>query len=125
MVIWVTLLVSWAAWSLILQHSFRKGDRYMQLAGMTYCLFIGSAISFGLAAVIQIHLVGFTSSYWLSGSYTGMLISASVMLWTLLPALVLVYAGKVYSIQRIELLIDGDQIGSHWFKIPQLLKQPA
>ncbi|MFG0248475.1 MAG: hypothetical protein ACF8OB_06280 [Phycisphaeraceae bacterium JB051] len=125
MVIWFTVLVSWSAWSLILEHSFRKGDRYMQLAGMTYCLFIGSAVSFGLSAVIQIHLVGFNSNYWLSGSYTGMLISASVMLWTLVPALVLVYAGKAYSLQRIELLMDGDQVGSHWFKIPSIIKQTA
>ena len=125
MVIWFTLLVSWAAWSLILQNTFRKGDRFMQLAGMTYCLFIGSAICLGISAVIQIHLVGFTSSYWLSGSYTGILLSGSVMLWTLIPALMLIYAGKTYSLNRIELIINGDTLGQHWFKVPSLSSNAA
>lgn len=125
MVIWFTLLVSWAAWSLIMQNSFRKGDRFMQLAGMTYCLFIASAISLGVAAVIQIHMVGFISNYWLSGSYTGILLSGSVMLWTLIPSLMLIYAGKVYSLKRIELIIDGDTMDQHWFKIPKLVNSAA
>jgi hypothetical protein len=125
MVSWITLLVSWSAWSLIFQSKFRKGDRYMQLAGMTYTLFVTASISLGVSAVVQIHLVGFISAYWLSGSYTGMILSASVMLWTLIPALTLIYAGKVYSTQRIELLQDGDQIGCQWFKVPSIASAPA
>ncbi|HAI13754.1 MAG TPA: hypothetical protein DCM28_18755 [Phycisphaerales bacterium] len=120
MVLWITVLVAWTAWSLILQSSFRRGDRYMQLAGMTYCIFIGAAICLGISAVVQIHVVGFTSQYYLSGSYTGMMLSGSVMLWTLIPALMLIYAGKDYSEHRIELIIDGDNMGKHWFNVPKV-----
>lgn len=120
MMTWLTLLVAWSAWARIFETSFRKGDRYMQLAGMTYCLFVASAICLGVASVVQIHMVGFISSYWLSGSYTGIMLSSSVMLWTLIPALVLIYSGKTYSSQRIEIIRDGDMIGSHWFKLPRI-----
>ena len=89
----------------------------MQLAGITYTLFVTSSISMSLAAVVQIHMVGFTSKYYLSGSYTGIMLSGSVMLWTLIPALTLIYAGKSYSLQRIDLIRHGDKVGIQWFKV--------
>lgn len=118
MVLWFTLLISWSSWSKIFERVFRRGDRFMQLAGMTYCLFVASAICMGFSAVIQIHQVGFQSTYWLAGSYTGIILSASVMLWTLIPALTLIYASKSYSLNRIDLIKDGDQIGKQWFNAP-------
>ncbi len=115
LLLWFSLLVSWAAWSVWLQRRLRHGDHYMHMASMIYALFVVAGLEIFAGGLIHLKQVGLTSSYWHSGTYTGLILASSVLLWTLGPGLILIYAAGQYCTRRRELIHAGDAMGKQWF----------
>ncbi len=92
----ILLLGSWWGWTRWLKRRWAFHDRYVQLGGLVYYLFVASGLLLLLGGFMQILSVGFVGNFWENGSYTAMGTSLSVMLWTLAPALTLVYYAGDY-----------------------------
>lgn len=101
----VLLSVTSLAWSLKLRRPRQGRDRLIQMIVITYYTFLGGALLLLTAAVlIYLRVFQVDGLFYLSGVYTGAAIGFSVMLWTLIPALVLVYKGEHYRRVREGLL---------------------
>ena len=103
----VLLLISSCTWYLKLRRPKAGRDRLIQMIVIIYATFLGGALLL-LTFAILMHFDVFVFTAWndSSGIYIGAGIGFSVMLWTLIPALVLVYKGERYRRIRDRLCLE-------------------
>ena len=93
----ILLAIASVAWYFKLRRPRKGRDRLIQMIVITYYTFLAGAMLLLTAAVlIYLRVFQVDGFFYLSGVYTGCAIGFSVMLWTLVPALVLVYKGEHY-----------------------------
>jgi len=101
------LLVSSCLWYLKLRRPKAGRDRMIQMIVIIYATFLGGALLLlTFAILMHFDLFVWTVLFDSSGIYTGAGIGFSVMLWTLIPALVLVYKGERYRRIRDRLCLE-------------------
>jgi len=90
------LIVSWVFWFVFIRAHKKWGDRLLQRAILLYYLFVVAGLQLLISGVLQVIFRGFDSTFWDYGTYTAMGTSLSVMLWTLIPGLALIYQLRSY-----------------------------
>ncbi len=89
------LFIAWKAWSILLHKRWRTGDRFTQLATMLFWLYVVSGTELLIGGLFEAY-GGFLGNYWERGTFTTAQIGFAGMLWTMLPAVALLYAIQPY-----------------------------
>jgi hypothetical protein len=91
----ITLGVSWLIWSVLFFLYWRPGNRGTQLSRMLRGLFGGSILELLVATPVHVVLLnskeGEDGCYCERGSYTGLVLGGTVLLWCFGPGLVLLF----------------------------------
>lgn len=90
------LLGSWVFWSGLLAWCWRGDDRFMHMTRFLYQTFLAAGLLL-LWAGLHEASQGFLGQYWVRGTFTSAEVAFAVMLWTLMPAVTLLYAAERYS----------------------------
>jgi len=89
--LWAVMAVSWAAWGVLLWRYSRSLDEWTWLSRITRGLLAGSVAESMVAALVHAAVYQRDDCYCSRGSYSGMVLGGSVLLWAFGPALVLLY----------------------------------
>jgi hypothetical protein len=89
------LLLAWLLWWRRLRRS-RAPDRFWQLAGTVYHLFVFAGVVLLATGLVHVSEVGFEAYHWLRGTYAGAVLSGVVMLWSLIPGMAVIFAAESY-----------------------------
>jgi len=100
-IIWSVMLVIWALWALIFFLYWRQGDRYSQSGKMIRGLLAGSILEAIIAVPAHIWAVRQRDCYCCRGTYTTLVLSATVMIWAFGPGIILLYLREKYRIQKL------------------------
>lgn len=88
--------VAAVAWFLLLRRPAKNHDWFIRMIIITYGLFVAAGLLTLIACALQIYHLRLINNYTESGAYTGAGIGFTVMLWTAVPSLVLIYTGERY-----------------------------
>lgn len=106
----VALAASWTIWAAVFFAYWRRGDRMTQLQRMLRGLLAGSILELLIAAPVHAWALrsadGEEECYCVRGSYTGLVLGGTVLLWTFGPGLVLLFLRE--KARRTPLLTDQD-----------------
>jgi len=89
--LWLIMLAVWAAWGVVLWCYSRHRDEWTWLSRVTRALLAGSVAETMVATAVHAFVYDRDDCYCARGSYTGMVLGGSVLLWALGPAVVLLY----------------------------------
>lgn len=98
---WGVIAVMWAAWGVVFFLYWRQGDRYTQLGRMIRGLLAGSFLAFLVAVPVQITAPRRQNCYCALGSYTGLVLAGTVLLWCFGPGLVLLFLREKYRAEKL------------------------
>ena len=96
------LLIFWIVWGIIFTIHWYYGDRYTQLRRMTAALFAGSILELFIAGPVQAFSDPDNSCYCSKGSYSGLVLGATVAVWAFGPLVFLLFLEKSYRAQKIK-----------------------
>ncbi|MGC8624587.1 MAG: hypothetical protein ACP5VQ_04920 [Phycisphaerae bacterium] len=92
------LAALWALWALVFFLYWYHGDRGTQLGRMLRGLFAGSILELLVAAPVHVMILRSKSKgqcYCETGSYTGLVLGGTVLLWTFGPGIVLLFLREI------------------------------
>ena len=104
--VWITMLIIWGIWFCIFFVYWRQGDRYTQLGKMIRGLVAGSILEIIIAVPVHIWATRQRECYCCRGTYTTLVLAATVLIWAFGPGVVLLYLREK---RRIEKLNAFDQ----------------
>lgn len=91
LVIWAVMLVVWGVWAWIFFVYWRQGDRYTQLGKMIRGLVAGSILETIIAVPVHVWATRQRECYCCRGTYTTLILAATVLIWAFGPGIVLLY----------------------------------
>jgi len=94
-------LGTWAVWSIIFYAYWRGGDRYGQLGRLVRWLLGGSVLELLASTFVQAFIPDRHGCYCDRGSFFGMIIGLTVLLWTFGPGLALIFLYEKVRQERI------------------------
>lgn len=93
---WIAMLISWAIWGGLFALMCRRGDRYRRLRRMLRLLIAGSLLDLLIATPVHAVAARQESCYCGLGSYTGLVLGATALLWTFGPGVTLLIVRQHY-----------------------------
>ena len=100
-IIWAVMLVIWGIWALVFFVYWRQGDRYTQLGRMIRGLVAGSILETIIAVPVHIWAVRQRECYCCRGTYTTLILAATVLIWVFGPGIVLLYMREKRRIEKL------------------------
>lgn len=101
LVILAVLLTVWAIWTWIFFVYWRQGDRYTQLGKMIRGLVAGSILETIIAVPVHIWATRQRECYCLRGTYTTLILAATVLIWAFGPGIIFLYMHKKRRIEKL------------------------
>ncbi len=99
--VWITMLIIWGIWSWIFFVYWRQGDRYTQLGRMIRGLVAGSVLETIIAVPVHIWATRQRECYCCRGTYTTLILAATVLIWAFGPGIVLLYMREKRRIEKL------------------------
>ena len=99
--VWITMLIIWGIWSWIFFVYWRQGDRYTQLGRMIRGLVAGSILETIIAVPVHIWATRQRECYCCRGTYTTLILAATVLIWAFGPGIVLLYMREKRRIEKL------------------------
>jgi len=99
--VWIAMLIIWGIWSLIFFVYWRQGDRYTQLGRMIRGLVAGSILETIIAVPVHIWATRQRECYCCRGTYTTLILAATVLIWAFGPGIVLLYMREKCRIEKL------------------------
>ena len=99
--VWIAMLIIWGIWSWIFFVYWRQGDRYTQLGKMIRGLVAGSILETIIAVPVHIWATRQRECYCCRGTYTTLVLSATVLIWAFGPGIVLLYMREKHRIEKL------------------------
>lgn len=99
--VWITMLIIWGIWSWIFFVYWRQGDRYTQLGKMIRGLVAGSILETIIAVPVHIWATRQRECYCCRGTYTTLILAATVLIWAFGPGIVLLYMREKRRIEKL------------------------
>jgi len=94
--IFASMLAIWGIWTWIFFVYWRQGDRYTQLGKMIRGLVAGSILETIIAVPVHIWATRQRECYCCRGTYTTLILAATVLIWVFGPGIVLLYMREKY-----------------------------
>lgn len=104
--VWTAMAVLWLVWAVIFAIYWKAGDRYTQLSRMIRGLIAGSVLEMLVATPIHAYCYNRDGCYCARGSYTGLILGSTVLVWAFGPGVVLLFLREKY--RREKLLTPPD-----------------
>jgi hypothetical protein len=99
--VWIAMLIIWGIWSWVFFVYWRQGDRYTQLGKMIRGLVAGSILETIIAVPVHIWATRQRECYCCRGTYTTLVLSATVLIWAFGPGIVLLYMREKHRIEKL------------------------
>ncbi len=99
--VWLAMLIIWGIWSWIFFVYWRQGDRYTQLGKMIRGLVAGSILETIIAVPVHIWATRQRECYCCRGTYTTLVLAATVLIWAFGPGIVLLYMREKHRIEKL------------------------
>lgn len=99
--VWIAMLIIWGIWSLIFFVYWRQGDRYTQLGRMIRGLVAGSILETIIAVPVHIWATRQRECYCCRGTYTTLILAATVLIWAFGPGIVLLYMREKRRLEKL------------------------
>ena len=99
--VWITMLIIWGIWSWIFFVYWRQGDRYTQSGKMIRGLVAGSILETIIAVPVHIWATRQRECYCCRGTYTTLILAATVLIWAFGPGIVLLYMREKRRIEKL------------------------
>ncbi len=90
------LFILWLIWAVVFYFYRRTGDRYNRLTRIIRGLIAGSILELIVAAPIQAMTYQRDNCYCARGSYTGLVLAGTVLVWTFGPGVILLFMREKY-----------------------------
>lgn len=98
---WVAIAVLWIVWGVIFAVFWKAGDEYTRLTRIIRGLLAGSVLELLVAAPVQAMVVSQKREcYCARGSYTGLVLGGTVILWLFGPGIVLLFLREKHRRER-------------------------
>lgn len=101
LIAWAVILVIWAIWSLLFFIYWKQGDRYTQLGKMIRGLVAGSILETIIGVPVHIWATQQRECYCCRGTYTTLVLSATVLIWAFGPGIILLYMREKLRIKKL------------------------
>jgi hypothetical protein len=100
--VWIAMAVLWIIWIVVFALYWRSGDRYTQLTRMVRGLIAGSVLEMLVAAPVQAMCYDRGKDCYCSrGSYTGLVLGGTALIWAFGPGVVLLFLREKYRRQKL------------------------
>jgi hypothetical protein len=99
--IWIIMLVIWGAWSGIFFVYWKQGDQYTQMGKMIRGLVAGSILETIIAVPVQIWVTRQRDCYCCSGSYSSLILAATVLIWAFGPGIIILYMREKRRVEKL------------------------
>jgi len=99
--VWITMLIIWGIWSLIFFVYWRQGDRYTQSGRMIRGLVTSSILEIIIAVPVHIWATRQRECYCCRGTYTTLVLSATVLIWAFGPGIMLLYMREKRRVEKL------------------------
>ena len=97
----LAILTAWIVWTVVFFVYWWQGDRYTQLGRMIRGLIAGSILEMLVAIPVQALTYKRDDCYCARGSYTGLVLGGTVLLWAFGPGIVLLFMREKYRRHRL------------------------
>ena len=94
--VWTTMLILWGIWAWIFFVYWKQGDRYTQSGRMIRGLVAGSILETIIAVPVHIWAARQRECYCCRGTYTTLVLAATVLIWAFGPGIILLYMREKY-----------------------------
>lgn len=99
--VWGGMALLWAIWAVVLFIYWRQGDRYTWLGRITRALFAGSIAEMLVATGVFAWNPHNGDCYCARGSYSGLVLGGTVLVWAFGPGIVLLFMRERYRRERL------------------------
>jgi hypothetical protein len=103
-IILTVMLFIWCVWSWIFFVYWRQGDRYTQLGKMIRGLVAGSVLETIIAVPVHIWATRQRECYCCRGTYTTLVLAATVLIWAFGPGIILLYMREKRRAEKVNAL---------------------
>ena len=103
-IVWSVMAVAWCIWAVLFFAHWRGRDRRTCITKTLRWLFAGSVVELMVAAPVHAMALNRDHCYCVRGSYTGLVLGGTVLVWTFGPGIVLLYA---FERERLEPLLKN------------------
>ncbi len=108
LIIWAVMLVIWGIWSWIFFVYWKQGDRYTQSGKMIRGLVAGSILETIVAVPVHIWATRQRECYCCRGTYTTLILAATVLIWAFGPGIILLYMREKYRMEKLNAANDEE-----------------
>ena len=95
------LAASWALWAWVFAVYWRQGDRYTQMGRMIRGLIAGSLLELMVSIPAHVWVMRQRECYCFRGTYTGIVLATTVLLWAFGPGIVLLFLRERYRREKL------------------------
>ena len=99
--VWITMLIIWGVWCWIFFVYWKQGDRYTQSGKMIRGLVAGSILEIIIAVPVHIWATRQRECYCCRGTYTTLVLSATVLIWAFGPGIILLYMREKRRVEKL------------------------
>lgn len=99
--IYAVMGVVWGIWAWIFWVYWKQGDRYTQLGKMIRGLVAGSILEVIVAVPVHIWATRQRECYCCRGTYTTLVLGATVLIWAFGPGIILLYWRETYRREKL------------------------
>lgn len=92
---------TWMVWAIVFALYWRQGDRYTQLGRMLRGLIAGTLLELLIAIPAHVWVMRQRDCYCARGTYTGLVLGGTVLLWVFGPGLVLLFLRERYRREKL------------------------
>lgn len=107
----LALAIAWAIWACVFFIYWRQGDRYTQLGRILRALIAGSILELLVASPAHALVRHPDECYCVRGSYTGLVLGGTVLLWCFGPGVALLFLREKRRLRQIAGLPTSDLSG--------------
>ncbi len=105
-IIWAVMLTIWGIWTWVFFVYWKQGDRYTQLGKMIRGLVAGSILETIVAVPVHIWASRQRGCYCCRGTYTTLILAATVLIWAFGPGIILLYMREKHRIEKLNAFVD-------------------
>ena len=106
--IWAVMLLIWGFWIIVFFRYWKQGDRYTQMGKMIRGLVAGSLMEILVAVPVHVWATRQRECYCCRGTYTTLVLAATVLIWVFGPGIVMLYYREKY--RRMNLVSDESDV---------------
>jgi hypothetical protein len=104
LIVWAVMLLIWSIWSWVFFVYWRQGDRYTRSGKMIRGLVAGSVLETIIAVPVHIWATRQRECYCCRGTYTTLVLSATVLIWAFGPGIILLYMREKRRVEKLNAL---------------------